>query len=158
MIATSNVFRWLGGLADVEANWDFFREGLASLNDPHGARGDLTELQFFQILLYAIAKHPRQGGVGLLTSKNGKPLGYGIMLEDTEPFCKRSAVVYAVYSNGKCATTTEELLENAERWARTEGFVELHACSRRINGAAIRLFEKKWKFKRICLVFRKEVI
>ena len=155
---STNIFTWLKSLSEIQTHWDFFLEGLTNLNDPHGARGDLTPVQFFQMLLYAVEKHPHHGGVGLLTSKNGKPLGYGVVLDNTEPFCRKSVVVYAVYSNGKCATTTVELLANAERWAREHGFAEMQACSRRINGAAIRLFEKKWKFRRICLVFHKEIV
>lgn len=155
---TGNKFFWLANLQDAQKWWPFLFEGLNSLNDPHGARGDMEPLQFFQMVLHAISCHPTNGGVGVLTSKNDKPLGYGIILNNTEPYCRKSAVVYAVYSNGKCPTTTVELLTNAESWARSQGYCDLQACSRRINGAAIRLFEKKWGFRRACLVFRKELV
>lgn len=139
----------------IIANWEFFLEGLSQLNNPQGARGDVNHEAFLKLTLAVADKGLDFGLVALLTSCNDKPLGFGIMYENTEPFCERSAIVYAVYSNKKCPTATSELLAHGEEWARKHGIKHLHACSRSFSGARFRLFEKHWHFRRTCVVFTK---
>lgn len=138
-------------------NWAFFLEGLVELNNPQGARGDVHSEAFLKIALTIVDKGLDFGLVAMLTSVNGKPLGFGMAYDNTEPFCQRSAIVYAVYSNKKCPSTTKELLYHAEIWATNNGFKNLHACSRRFSGAGFRLFESIWGFRRVCIVFNKDL-
>lgn len=132
--------------------WDFIASGLADLNDPHKGRGDLTVDSLFRNVVYSLST----GGVVLvLTSKNGKGLAYVIARDNTEPYCQKSLLVFAAYSTGKFPHAREQMLEYLEQWAKKHGFAELHAFSRRVNGAAVRWFEQKCGFRRICMGFRK---
>jgi len=150
-----NKFVILRSLEEVLANWAFFLEGLEVLNNPQGARGDVSPDAFLKLVLNVVAEGTSFGIVALLTSKNDKPLGYGICFDNTEPYCEKSALIYAAYSNRKAPHTARELLSHCEIWAKEQGFKHLHACSRRFNGAAFRLFEDVWKFSRACVVFTK---
>lgn len=152
---SSNLFVPLTKAQDVIDNWDFFAEGLNVLNNPQGARGDVTPPALLNLVLNVVEKGLDFGIVALLKSKNGKNLGFGICYDNTEPYCMKSAIVYAVYSNKKSPTTTRELLYHGEKWAREHNFKDLHACSRRFSGASLRLFEDIWGFSRACIVFRK---
>lgn len=137
--------------------WKFFQEGLESLNDTIGTREKVTSDSFFKLLIHVISKNPGFGIIGVLTSKNDKPLGFGVAFNDTDIGLTKSAVVYAVYSNKRCPTTVKELQDIAETWARENGFHKLHACSRRLNGSVMRLFEKKWGFHRTAIIFEKDL-
>lgn len=146
-------------IEDLAAKWPFLSDGLVELNASCGnGRSAVTPEAFFKMLLNILAKNPGFGRIAMLVNQNGKPLAFGVMFDNTEPFCKRSALVYAVYSNGKCPTAVQELRLEAETWARREGFKEIHAVSRRINGATFRIFEKMWGFRRTAVVFKKELL
>lgn len=131
---------------------------LVSLNDPRGARGDIRPERFFQMLLDVMSRGDEQGVIAVLQSKNRVVLGYTVIIDGTDicSFC-RVAVGYVLYSNGKCPTAGVDMTVLAERWARMYGYNEMHGISRRINGAAMRLFEKKLGFSRYYVAFRKQL-
>ena len=144
-------------LPELLAHWPFLLEGLAVLRNPQGARGDISPETFFRICMHTVDKGMTYGLVALLTSTNDKPLGFGVMFENTEPGCQKSAIVYAVYSNKKYKHASKELLSFAEGWSRANDFKQIQACSRRFSGAAFQLFEQNWGFRRACVVFTKAV-
>lgn len=137
--------------------WPFLLEGLSVLNSPTGGRGNLSQKQFFNTLLRVALGSPAEGAVCLVTSKNSKPLAFVVLISNTAPFDFRTAVCYALYSNNKAANAVPELHKEVLRWCREHSFERLYAYSRRISGAAVRLFEKKWGFRKDCLVFVKDV-
>lgn len=137
--------------------WPFFESGLGELNGTMTNGDAVSREAFLRLLFRVIEMGPTRGRVSLLVSKSGKPLAFGIIFDNTEPFCRRSAIVYAVFSNHLCPTAVQELREEAERWARANGYAELHAVSRRINGATFRIFERQWGFRRTAVIFKKEL-
>lgn len=142
-------------IAQLIDEWPIFRQGLEELTS--SARCDFDEQALFGMASHVIRLWPKQGLVALLKSKRGVPLGWGIAFENTEPYCRRSAVVYAAYTTNQSPGTLKVLLNYAEKWAREQGIQDLQACSRRFSRAAFRLFERGWKFQRVCVVFRKEL-
>lgn len=154
---TNNRFIDIDDIEKVTTYWPFLVSGLAELNKTCTNGDSVSEDAFFKIVLSVVSRGKKNGRVTVLLNKNDNPLAYGIIFDNTEPFCKRSAVVYAVYSNKQCPTAVEELQAEAEQWATSMGFFELHAVSRRMNGSTIHLFERVWGFKRVAIVFKKEL-
>lgn len=137
--------------------WPFLLEGLGILNSPNGGNGNIPETRFFKILLQVISGRHSEGTVMLLTSKNDKPLAYVVLCNNTQPFAERTALCFVIYSNNKCAHAVKELHRAVNAWCVTHHYVRLYAASKRISGAAVRLFEKKWGFRQESIVFSKKV-
>lgn len=115
----------------------------------------VSQADFAQTVL-KIMNNP-EGLVGILHSKNGKFLGYGLAYASTDPDGTRSMFVYYTYSNQKCATTVKELFEHCTRYARQMGIRQMSAVSPRTSGAALRWFEKRMKFRRAGLLFTQAI-
>lgn len=140
---------------DLAKHWEFFRKGLQEMSDPRRANLSIPEDEFYKVCLQNLSS----GHVLLVRSNvNGKPAGYGIAFENTPPWTsQRVFLVYAVYVPGDDPTLSVEMLAYCEGLARTEGIDVIETWARRINGAAFRYYEKKHKFKRNALVFRKQL-
>lgn len=138
--------------------WPLLLSGMVVLNDPHTARGDIDPSKFFNLLLDVVTGPKEGGAVAILRSKNGKELGYGVIIDSSDiTSFKRVAYGYVLYSNGKCSSAGKDLVTFAEMWAKAHGYDEMQCMSRRINGAAMRLFEKKFGFHRNYIVFKKDL-
>jgi len=139
----------------LHAFWPFLAGGLSKLNET-GVNGDgVTAETFLKVILRVLAYGPDFGRVTILVNRADKPLAFGVVFDNSERFGKKTALVYAAYSTGKCATAITELRQEAERWANSHGFEELHAVSLRINGATFRIFERLWGFRRSAVIFKK---
>lgn len=132
---------------------DFFYEGWQQLCDPHKAKADITWEAFLQIILRTAQNAGPSGEVFIIKSKNQKLLGFLVIIEDTEYVERRTALIYAAYSNSKDFNASKAGIEFIARWAKQMHYVELHAQSRRINGAAMRYFRKKLGFVPLSIVF-----
>jgi hypothetical protein len=135
---------------------EFLHEGYLSLCDPARARLFVSWEEYFQRVMHT-AISPAAGTVVLFSSKNDKSLGYMVLIEDSESRHRRTVMIYAGYSNGRFAAASEASMAYVQRWAKAQGFVELHANSYRINGAAMRLFRKKLGFTPLSVVFKKDL-
>ncbi len=145
----------LRGVEAVYEHGAFFTQGWQSLCDPSRARCDIDLIDFFQRLIGIACGPVDRGAVMLFMSKNDKPLGFMVLQENSESRNRRSLLIYAGYSNGKCVKGPERCIKLVEDWARTHGFDEVQAQSRRINGAAMRLFKRKLGFQPLSIVFKK---
>lgn len=141
---------------EVLNHWPFFLEGMEALNSPTGAKGEYTPETFLQMLLKVIDKGD-EGLVLLLTSKNDKPLGFGVCFVGEDILGDRCLFVWAGYTSGRYKGTMLEMCQYAEEYARAIGITVLRAASKRITGAAMRLFERAWGFKREFIHFRKDI-
>ena len=131
-------------------------EGLVTLCDRKGARADVEWVDFLQ-RIFAIAVGVYTGAIFVFYSKNNKPLGFTVLIEDTESKSRRTIFVYAGYSrtvqrdSGRCA------MEFICRWAKVHNYVEVRAQSRRVNGAAMRYFRKVLGFVTLSVLFKKDL-
>jgi hypothetical protein len=137
----------------VTRYWDFFLEGLEVLNGT--GTGKVSEERFFKTLLHVSMGQPDQGALMMILSKNDKPVAFTVLMNNTQLFCPRSALCFALYSR-KSATAVPDLHREVKRWCREHRYVKLYAASQRINGCAVRLFGK-WGFKQEALVFSKPI-
>lgn len=145
--------------ADDFVRWaPFLYEGWQVLCDPTGARCDVSWEAYSKVLLRVACMDETEGAIFIYLSKNDKPLGYTVVIDDTEVGAARTALIYAGYSNGKYAGATRESLSFVETWARKQGFTQLRAQSRRLSGAAMRLFRKRMGFKPHALIFTKDIL
>lgn len=151
----SNIVVEVDSMEKVIKHWPFLEQGRLALNNPMGAGCTIDYEYFTQILFDNINRKRGYGVTAILTSKNGSYLGYFIARMNYEPGCPPGLVVHFGYCNGKCKTTSRELLVYCEKWAKRHKYVELIACTRRFSGASLRLFERKWGFQRDLIVFRK---
>lgn len=142
-------------LEEVIEWWPFILSGLDALNDTSGARANMSANDLFRVAVSTALGDPDRGLVLILASKNDKPLSYIIATENTDLYGPRTLVAWAAYTNRKCATALKDNLDILEKWARHAGFEELQAQSRRMNGSAMRLFERRWGFTRHCITFKK---
>lgn len=130
---------------------DFLREGFEQLQD--GLK--LTWDDFLSELLRIARVGLDTAITAIFTSKNGKPLGYIILMDETLGSIERTAHIYAAYSNGLYRGIADEAIRFAEEWATKRGFDKLQASSRRMSGAAMKLFKKRLKFRPVYVVFEK---
>lgn len=145
-------------LKQLVEEWPFFLEGLEALKESIGSK--MTPNRFFKLLLSIVSGDESAGCVFLGKSKNDKNAGYLAAIENTEPGCDKSLLVCAGYCRGQGQTfdTNSRMgLAMLEKWAKERGYVEIHAGSRRITGAAMRLFERKWGFKRASITFKRSI-
>lgn len=145
----------LTNVQQVIAAWPFLVNGWRELCSPEKGRSDLSEGEFLTMLLRIQGMGPNDGLIALFTSKNDKPLGYMVVMNDSETPHRRTALIYLGYSNGLYTQAPIVATEYVERWAKERGFTELHAQSRRLSGAAMRLFRKKLGFQPMAVVFSK---
>lgn len=137
------------------AAWPFFLQGWQELCSPEKGRADLNESEFLTMLLRILDMGPKDGLLVVFTSEHDKPLGYMVVMNDSETPQRRTALIYLGYSNGKYLQAPVVATEYVEKWARANNFTELHAQSRRLSGAAMRLFRKKLGFQPMAVVFSK---
>jgi len=126
------------------------------LNDQRRARANYTPESFFNMLT-KVATMGEQGLICLLTSKNDKPLGFGVGFSAVDFNGDACFYVWAAYSNAKCKTTLNELLSACEMHAKTLEFNSVKMATPRITGAAFRLFEERLGFSREYITFKKNI-
>ena len=155
--ANGNYLEVLKSKEDVLKNWDFLKEGFDQMNNPAKANMNESESAFSKTLIKAVYSWP-DAFVGVLRSKNGKVLGYGVGYDSTSAFQdSRSLWIYATYSNRKYKNTVKDMLSWAELFAKQYGFSEIGTATGRINGAAFYWYEKRLGFSRRFVTFRKGV-
>jgi len=141
-------------LEKFHEHWNFLEEGYAVLVNPKaGGFVKLTRKDYQRMLLCA-AVDDATGGVLVLASKRGVPLGFVCILNDSNFVHPQRAEMFAVYSNEKCPSTFEELSYEAQRWARRRNYTELTFNIHRITGAARTFVEKKLKLEPNHMQFR----
>lgn len=154
---STNIVHHLTDLESVTRWWPFFVEGAAALNGISKQQNIWTPEYLFEAVT-KILDMERLGYIALLTSKNQKPLAWGLCHSATDSMSGEPYFfVLGAYSNGKCATATRELCTAAESYARSIGHHTLKAGTFRLTGAAIRLFESSWGFRRESLTFSKTI-
>lgn len=145
----------LMGAEDFTQWVEFLYEGWQSLAS-HNRIG-MTAEAFYKQVLKVVCGPPGDGAVFVVTSKNDKPLSFFVLIDNSESFEKESVVIYAGYSNGKSADVTTYGVEVAKIWARENGFQQLQACTRRLNGASARFFRKKLGFNPVSIMYSQQV-
>lgn len=135
--------------------WPLFLEGWRDICAPFKGRVDLTASEFLTMLLRVVGMGKTDGLVVVFMSQKDKPLGFMVAMNDSETPERRTALIYAGYSNSKYAYAAVDATEYVQKWAKAQGFTELHAQSRRLSGAAMRLFRKKLGFQPMAVVFSK---
>lgn len=136
--------------------WNFFKEGLHFLNTEQ--KWGKTNEQFLEALLYIVSNGEENGFVSVLVSGAGQPYGFIVVANNTTRFSDaKTCNIYAIYTNQDCRSTVAELSAEAFQWAKTHSYKLAQACSHRVNGAAIRWFQKKMRFDRMFVVFTKEL-
>ena len=143
----SNKVRLLASAQEVIDLWPFFLEGHKALNDPLGARGEMSVDAYFRCLTQVAAASNQDGFVLLITSKNDKPLGFGVVVDGTDMWHeKRIALGQLMWSNGKSPNLCVDIAEATVEVCRQLGFERLYTASRRSSGAATRLFQTRMGF------------
>jgi hypothetical protein len=146
ILSTANLLQWMS----------FLYEAWLGLHNPQGGRGTMSWDEFLKVCLHIINLGPERGIVVVFTSKNDKPLGLMVVMDNTELFSpERTALIYAGYSNGKYEHAAVDGTSYVEDWARAHGYKELHAQTRRLNGSAKKLFERKLGFTESSWLFKK---
>jgi hypothetical protein len=142
---------------DLKPLWAFFLAGLSELNERAPQRRRLDPPQLLQTVLRAISLGPALGLVGVVSSKNDKPLSWGVAFDNTIKNRPRSCVVFGVYSNGKSPFATKVALNCLKEWARANEYQEIQAFSWNFSGSSFRLFERVWGFRRAATLFTQEL-
>lgn len=141
------------------SNWPFFLEGIQAVRDdsPENMPG-VTNDEFFRALV-RVACTNDGGVILLLTSRNGKPLGFLVLIDITYHNQPKTVNCYIAYTNRKCPSTIYELKFEAEKWARFNQYKKLQAISYRLkptpglSGAIRRYFNKTLGLREKCVVF-----
>lgn len=154
--STNRVVRLLDAYA-IAKHWPFLESAMLALNDPRRAKAGYSPEQFFNMLV-RVTLLGNDGLVCLLTSKNGKPLGFGCGFSGEDFNFARCFYVWQAYSNQKCSTALSELLSFCESYARTLGHDCVKTSTPRMSGAADRLFEDILGFKREFYTYSKSIV
>lgn len=120
--------------------WDFFATGLEFMNreTKWGESAD----NFFRVLMHALKAGESKAQILLHLAADATPLGFLVMVDNTPPFGRRSALIYAVFSNKKCPSSFMELVAEARAWAVTNDFRVVQACSYRLNRTSVKLYQR----------------
>lgn len=140
---TSNKIVVLNSINAVCDMWPFMLTGLEELRKPSKAREATTPTDFLATLMRIVTSH--SGVIMVLTSKNNKPIGFVVAQQSVE---RCSIQLVAAFINDKCPDALMELRDALEEWSREHGFKEIRAYTRRINGSAMRWYEKRLGFQR----------
>jgi len=140
----------LTSLDEFMEHVSFIREGFDTLEELVRVSWDDFAGQVLQVV-----SGKMEAVFAVFLSKNDKPLGFVMVVDDTAGSIEKVALIYAAYSNGKYVGAADEAVHYAEEWATAKGFDKLRASSRRMNGAAMKLFKKKLQFKPAFIVFEK---
>ncbi len=140
--------------------WPFLLTGLQETKKVFEGRCGVPEERFFKTLLHIISGPRSQGAVLIMESFKGNKAGYAVVMNNTKPLEEeeRSLLIFFAYFKGNFGINSMEGLREVEKWGLSKGYNKLCACSARINGAAMRLFEKKFNFKRDKISFVKDLV
>lgn len=153
---STNLVVRLTSAYDIAENWDFLLLTMEELCDPRRARAKYTAESWFNMLC-RVTTLGADGLVCLLTSKNGKPLGFGCGFSAEDFDLNKCFYVWQAYSNGKCHTALSEMLGYCESYARTLGHKKVKTATPRLNGAADRLFTETLGFDREFFTYTKNL-
>jgi len=148
--------KYINTAVGVLDNWAFLYEGWLTLGDSIGARFYISCEDYLKTLMRLVERPATEGTIIMYSSKNDKPLGYTVLMNNSETSL-RTCLIYVGYSNGKCPSAAQTSMAVVERWAKANGYKEIHAQSQRMNGAAQRLFERKLGFHPASIIYKKEL-
>lgn len=118
---------------------------------------DTYEIFMQKILKCVYAWKKSTGGLAIMCSKNGKPLGFGACMGYNGGQPHKVMLIYAVYSNKKDLSAAKELMDFCEMRAKNFGCQELMAHTGRFSGAVFYWFENTMGFVRHCTTFKKAI-
>jgi hypothetical protein len=138
--------------------WPFLQEGLRSLNKIATTVAPVSKETLFQICVDVATNHDLGRLVIVLDASTQEPVAYNIVIDNTNKYYKTpTLLVYAIYSNGKRPSASRFGLKHSEKWAKEQGYTEMHGYSQRITGAAVRLFETKFGYNKHSLFLTKKL-
>jgi len=140
---------------EVLKYWDFFLEGLTKANEAQYRKEQRLPVdRFFKQLLQTVALPVNERLISVI-EQDGKLLGFTVNFMVYKPNTHPQVWCYLAYSLGDNAFIMKELLQYGERWARERGYKEILSNSTRFTAAAFRMFEKRWRFRRVSITFSK---
>jgi hypothetical protein len=141
----------------VISNWPFFVEGLGELNQIVEPVHEVNSETLLKVLCDT-TNCANDGYTIIVRNPKGEPLQFVISFNNTTGYhTKRSLLVYATYSNRKDRGVHKFVIDWMCKWAKEQGYNELHAFSSRINGSGFRLFEKYFGFQRRMILFTRSL-
>ena len=140
------------GIDQLIRFWPFLLEGLTSLNAITSS-SQVDKNTLFRVCVDVATLSEDDGMIAIVMDKStNQPLSYTISFNNSHDYKKEKALlVYAIYSNRKSRTATRYGLNHVAEWAKSKGYDELHGNSPRITGAAVRLFENIFGFRKQAL-------
>lgn len=140
---------------DILKYWDFLLEGLNAANLSQKWEEQRIPVDKFFKRLLSIAPLPENERLIAFIEQDGKLLGYIVNFMVVKPDTHAQIWCYMAYSLGENAYIMKELLLYGERWARERGYKEILCNSARFSAASFRMFEKRWRFRRVSVTFSK---
>jgi hypothetical protein len=138
-------------IEEVLGEKTFLEEGWRSLSERFGLDEEFST--FLIRCCTAAVDRNRKAALFIYKSKNRKPLGF-MLVEDDGNGC---LLIYAAYSNGKYQGAPIAAMTFLRNWAKLAGYARIRLLSRRLNGAAMRLFRKKLGFRPVGVLFEQEI-
>jgi hypothetical protein len=146
------------GIDTLMRFWKFLEEGLESMNKI-AANNQLSKDEFFQLCAELALAKDVKGKIFIVLDKNtSEPLSYTVSVDNSNDRVRRkSLLILGIYSNRKSHGATRYGLNHHAKWAKDNGYHELHGYSSRITGAAVRLFENIFGFKKHSLFMVRKI-
>lgn len=142
---------------EILEEWPFLVEGLNHMNNPQKSNMCEAHETYLKTLSRCACTWP-DGFVGILRSKNGKPLGFGVGYNSSSLLQNKKVLwIYATYSNGKYKDAVPDMLKWGDEFAKCFNYDEVATATGRVNGSNFAWFEKKLGFSRRYVVFKKKV-
>ena len=134
-----------------------FLEGFREMNKRHKAF-DCDEEGFVKTLAWVLGGDTDKNVIGIAWDGN-TPVGYGVGFDDTPIYSKRKHfLLWALYVKPAWSKLAgKELFDGAETFAASNGYDVLRANNGRLNGSAIKFFEKVLEMRRNRLEFTKQL-
>lgn len=149
--------RRLQTLDELQQFMPFFLDGFETLRGRHKLNMEVDREGFVKTLIGVINSYPRNGIIVAVDSDDN-PIAFGVAFDDTPRFSAvRVLLLWAIYSRAKSRRVAVELFNEAEDWAREQGYERLVAYSTRFSGAAFRFFEKDFGMRRSRVYYSKDL-
>lgn len=140
---------------EVLKYWDFLLEGLVAANESQKwVEQRIPVDKFFKQVIQTVKLPPNEFLIAVM-EEGGHLLGYIINFMVVKPNTHAQIWCYLAYSINDNSYMMKELLQYGEAWARDKGYKEIMCNSARFSAASFRMFEKRWKFRRLSVTFSK---
>jgi len=120
-------------------------------------KSEMKVIEGVEHFFAALVDCMRNGFLFVMTSSGGQPVGFAAVQQTSSFYTPKAATILYAFASESNSTDLAAIVQEASNWAQSLGLKQLQICVPRINGASIRLFEKRLRFRKKYLVYTRDI-